>query len=513
LKEYPVKEPVAIFDIGSNAVRLVVYDGLTRAPVKIHNERNICGLGADLAVTGRLNPDGVAKALGSLKRFSGLVRAMKIQHVYAVATAAVRDAEDGADFIAAVRQQTGLDISVIDGKEEARLAALGVMANGMGQDGIIGDYGGGSLELVAVEKGRVKHTVSLPLGSHRLHVLPTRAARIKEIDAQLDTVDFLEDYKGRAFTALGGAWRSMAKAHMHLKKYPLFLLDHYAIGGAKAAEFADLMSRQSAASLEKAVGLTKKRVRDVGVAALTMERLFERLRPRELVFSAAGLREGLLFDQLPPALQKQDPLIAGCETFALRAGRFENLRGFHALARFVEPLFAREDASVLRLVAAGCILSDTCGFEHEDYQAAQAFRRIFVFPFTGLDHPGRAFLALSQYARYKGYVRRGRREKGEDVTFPAQKLLDERMTGLAVTAGLAQRLGYVLTGGALELLKHAALNVTPERLTLKLDPEGKTLNADVIVRAVADLAKAAGREGVIDLQKFPPQPAKPAPRR
>ncbi|MBU6476262.1 MAG: exopolyphosphatase, partial [Alphaproteobacteria bacterium] len=184
-QQAPAKNYVAVIDIGSNAVRLVVYDGLNRAPFRIHNERNICNLGADLGRTGRLNPLSVKKALNSIRRFSGLLAAMKVSHVRAVATAAVRDAADGRDFIDTVQKEFGLKIEVINGEEEARLSALGVLANGFGRDCVIGDFGGGSMELIVVENGEVKHKASLPLGSHRLQAEKGRAARVDMVEKHL----------------------------------------------------------------------------------------------------------------------------------------------------------------------------------------------------------------------------------------------------------------------------------------------------------------------------------------
>lgn len=490
-----MRDYVAIFDIGSNAVRLVVYDSLSRAPVKIHNERNVCGLGASLATTGRLDPDGLVKAMASLQRFSALVRAMKIRHVHAVATAAVRDAQDGAQFIEKIRDEFGLDVLIVEGKEEARLSALGVLAGGLGADGLIGDYGGGSLELILLDGRKIKHATSLPIGSLRLHPLQGKAAKIKVIDKALDQVDFLPACLHKDFTALGGAWRSMAKAHMHLKKHPLRMIDHYAIDGAAALEFSGLVARQSPASLENAVGFSKRRVRDVAVGALVLERLLVRLQPKRLIFSASGLREGLLYDQLPPSEQKRDALIAAAEKFALRESRFEDLKAFHGLRDFVSPLFVNASDAIKRLVSASCVLSDIAGFEHEDFQAEQAFHRVFTLPLHGIDHAGRAFLALAQYVRYKGYLRRApRAREGEDVTFPAQKMLDDVMIQQVVILGQALRLGYLLTGGALDLLRHAAFKITPQKLSLILSPAAGALDAEATKDALHDLAASLAKE-------------------
>ncbi len=481
---------VAVIDIGSNAVRLVVYDGLNRAPFKIHSERTVCNLGADLATTGRLNPEAVEKSLNSLRRFSGLLAAMKIKNVHAVATAAVRDATDGKDFVENVRKEFNFPVRVIDGAEEARLSAQGVLANSVGDNsGIIGDYGGGSLELIVVENNQVRQKASLPLGSHRLLAENSRAAQAKTITTLLENTGFLQDHAGCDFYALGGAWRSLAKAHIHMARHPLNILDHYQVDGKKAAGFAALIARQSNASLAKTAGVSQSRTRDMGVAALTMELLFEKIRPRRLIFSATGLREGLLFDRLPPAVRQQDPLIAGCMKIAVKISRFQELKAFKVLFNWMEPLFAAEDENITRLLEASCLLSDSGWFEHEDYQADHAFRRVLALPFYGIDHAGRAFLALSQYVRYQGAL------GVNDTTGPAETLLDEKTVHRAVIAGLAQHLGYLLTGGALDLLRGSALRLTQHHLILKLDGQ---LNAAIIGETLRDLAKAMGREAMIE---------------
>jgi len=200
------RDYVAVLDIGSNAVRLVVYDGMNRVPVKIHNERDLCGLGADLGKTGRLNPDGVEKAMQTIGRFAALITAMKITTVKSVATAALREAADGPAFIAAVQKKFGLDIRVIEGEEEARLSAIGVMMNGLGERGVIGDFGGGSLELIQVIYNNVNNKQSFPIGSHRLHALPNRDEQRKFIDGHLAGAPFIEQSAGgeRPRSGFGG---------------------------------------------------------------------------------------------------------------------------------------------------------------------------------------------------------------------------------------------------------------------------------------------------------------------
>lgn len=495
------RDYVAILDIGSNAVRLVIYDGFNRAPVRIHMERRICNLGGTLATTGNLNPEGVDKALNALRRFSGLIGAMRVRHVHAVATAALRDAADGPDFIARVQKEFGLTIRIIDGEAEAHLSAAGVMMNGLTVGPtdhtapcLIGDYGGGSLELIALQNGVIAHKTSLPLGSHRLQAVKGLEARIKLIEAALDATPFLNDMKNVDFYALGGAWRSMAKAHMHMVQHPLYVLDHYTIEGDKARDFAALIARQSYASLEKTVGMSKKRLADMNVAALAMEILFARVMPARLIFSATGLREGLLYEQLKPAVREQDALMASCRKIAAKISRFDDMYNFNVLCRWMLPLFADQDAHFQRLVQASCYLSDLSWFEHEDYQAGHAFERVLVLPLYGADHPARVFLALSQYVRYRGYLRRGIRHDENDVTISARRVLPPIDIDVAVIVGLAQRIGYLLTGGALTLLNDTKLELGPDTLTLTLEGHARQLDADIINDALCDLAEEVGRK-------------------
>ncbi|MDE1153461.1 MAG: Ppx/GppA family phosphatase [Micavibrio sp.] len=477
---------VAIIDIGSNAVRLVVYDGLNRAPFKIHNERTQCHLGKDLGKTGRLNPDGIELALDAISRFSGLIKAMKIVEVRAVATAAMRDAADGPDFIKKVRDEFGLKIDVIEGEEEAHLAAHGVLMNGLGKRGIIGDYGGGSLELIVIEDEEVKQKASLPIGGHRLHAIEDAAERLTAVDDFLASVKFLPDYTGQDFYAMGGAWRSMGRAHMYAAKHPLLVLDHYAIDGAVATEFAENLSGQSIDELKGTLGIMEKRVHDMSVAALTMHRLFKIIKPARLIFSGTGLREGMLYDRLAPAVQKEDALLTSCEKIAQNVSRFDDMRGFERLTAWSLPLFKDQSDKFQRLLKASCLLSDMGWFETEDYQAELAYQRILVAPFYGIDHYDRAFLAYAAYVRYNG----------DDVATARKKLgdqLNDEMATKAELAGLAQRLGYMLTGGALILLKDSELEVADGMVTMKLKPAAKKLRAEYSVKALEKLSAAMGK--------------------
>jgi len=490
---------VAIIDIGSNAVRLVVYNELNRVPIKVHTERDICGLGKGLLETGHLNPQGVKHAIDSLTRFSGILKAMKIKNVRAVATAAMRDATDGLRFMKRVKDKVGIQIEVITGDDEAYYSALGVIASHGQVTGVVGDFGGGSLELAAVKKGKIIEHVTLPLGALRILSKESRKERLDYIESHLKTTDLLKRYHGQNFYILGGAWRTLAKAHMYLEKYPIFILDHYKISGRKAEEWADKLSRRSEKSLEKTAGIIKRRASDMPAGALVLGRVLHALKPKELVFTATGLREGLLYEQLSPALKRQDPLMASCVDIAQKTSRFSHGAELKALGKWMKPLFPEADEQLNRVVEAASYLSDFGWYEHEDYRAPHAFQRILRLPLYGLDHTTRAMLALSAYVRYRGYLRQSKRDEGyiTEVTRDAQDILTQKQIDQAVTVGLLLQLAYSLTAGALGLLKHTELKLTDRYVRLTLKTNTETLRGEIIQSQLEIIAKRLKRKAAI----------------
>src|SRR3954462_4610638 len=242
---------VAVIDIGSNSVRLVVYAAMERSLVSIFNEKTLCGLGREVQSTGLLAPDAVSKALTSLRRFRALCRVMKVGRVHALATAACRDASNGADFISRAERICGVKIEILSGPREAKLSALGVVSGIHKPDGIVGDLGGGSLELIDVQGNRVRSGVTLPLGSLALqdlsHKSLKRAERIVRND--LSDVAQLKAGRGRTFYAVGGTWRALARIHIVQSGYPLRVMHGYSIPAADALDVAMRLRRLAAANM------------------------------------------------------------------------------------------------------------------------------------------------------------------------------------------------------------------------------------------------------------------------
>ena len=477
------KGPVAVIDIGSNSIRLVVYDGAKRAPLPIFNEKVVCGLGRGLDAKGEMSADSMALALKSLHRFVALTGAMGAPRVYAVATAAVREAKNGKAFVDRIRHECGLDVEVISGGREARLSACGVLSAIPAARGVMGDLGGGSVELVRLEDGAQLETATLPLGALRLVGSGHSVSDIttKQIDPHLKSLDWLAKGAGGTFYAVGGAWRALARIHMDQAQYPLHVIHNYRLSAGAALDFARFVSHLSRNTVERVQGVSRQRVEAVPYSARLLERLIQEAKVKDVVFCAYGLREGCLYDRLSKKRQKKDPLIAMAEEVAGRTGR-ATADGV-ALARWIDPVFPERTPQAARLRLAAAHLSDTGWSEHPDYRAEQVFLRILRMPLVGLDHVERAMLALavaSRHASMDAVLSRWR----------IDTLLDEARLAEARAIGLALRLAYTLSGGAISLLDTCRLNRNGDRLELILPAHADILVGDIVERRCKALAKA-----------------------
>lgn len=478
-------KPVGIIDIGSNTVRLVVYDGLQRTPMALFNEKATCALGQTLEETGRLNPQGVPMALDAIHRFVGLARAMDVQRLDVLATAAARDASDGPEFIAEIERRTGVSVSLLSGDDEAHRAAYGVLCSVTNADGIVCDLGGGSLELVMVEDMACGACASLPLGVLRLagHSGGDRAKAAAQIDRRLDTVDFLGKAKGRHLYAVGGSWRALARVLIDQMDYPLHVLDNFTLPRAQALDLIGVIARQSPKSLEKVAGVSKKRLVHMPLAAQLLTRLLERTRPDKVVFSVYGMREGQFYLSLPKGLQEGDPLISSASQAARQAGRFPE----HAneLMSWMGPLFPDEPHRLSRLRLAACLLGDIFWSEHPDYRAEQAFLRVLRLPFMGLDHHDRAALALAVYFRYAS-------DDTPPVVRQAMGLLSDSRIKRVRTIGAALRLAHSISGGAPGLLRQTRLERGRSVLMLGLPANDPTFLPGAFDKRLEKLAAEIG---------------------
>lgn len=466
------RRDVAVIDVGSNSVRLVLFRVEDRALWPVFNEKTMAGLGRGARQTGRLNPDGVEAALRTLKRFAALLDAKGVSARHAVATAAVRDCEDGPDFVARVLEDTGLEIEVLSGEAEGRYSALGVLA-GVGEaHGVAGDLGGSSLELAKLSGRKPGEAITLPLGP--LAVLSgaddTRAFR-PLVDEALERAAPLLNASGDTFYAVGGAWRAFAQLSMALNDYPLHLLHQYELSAAQIGRTADFAVSQSESSLASVPGVSSKRAGMLGYAALLLKRIVRQGGFKRVVFSANGLREGVVCGADMRLVTEGDPLISGAEALARNAA--PDLSFGRVLGDWIEPVFSDERNCFggerdVRVRQTAARLADMGSRMHPDHRADLSCTQTLYAPFGGASHRERAFLALAVHHRYAG-------KKSRDEGCASRRLLDEDEEGAALKLGLALRFGAAISGRSAKVLQSFALERTRSELVLKVNPGSEAL--------------------------------------
>lgn len=482
---------VGVVDIGSNSVRLVVFDGAARSPAYFYNEKIMCGLGAGMSETGHLNPEGRARALAALKRFQYLARGMDLPPLAAVATAAVRDATDGQDFQEDALRETGLRIHTIDGREEARLSAQGVLLGWPKHYGLVCDIGGSSMELAEIRDGKVGKRVTSALGPLKLRDLKGgakgRRAHIKEVMQELR--DTLGPQNDRLFL-VGGSWRAIARIDMHRRGYPLHVLHEYRMTRRAVTATAEFIAKQDLEALRQACGISGARMALVPYAIDVLRRLVHVFKPRDIAVSSYGIREGMLYERMPQDLRDRDPLIEACRFAEAKDAR---LPGFgETLYSFILPLFKRASPERLRLILAACLLHDVSWRAHPDYRAEVCFDNATRANLGGLKHSERVFLGLALLHRY--------RNKREGTRFEdLYTLIDEEAQREAEILGKAMRFGAMLwmSDGA----PIGQLNFRPKKkvLELRLSEHAWPLFGEVAEARFVSLAASLGAEADITL--------------
>ena len=442
----------------------------------------LAGLGTGLGDTGTLNQDARERALGALRRFRLLLDHMKVKRTRVVATAAIRDASDGAKFVREV-ERIGLKCEVLSAGEEARLAGEGVLSGIPDANGIVGDLGGGSLELVDVRQGEAANGISLPLGVLRLDASldGEREAR-KTLKTALKKSPLKEEAPGRTFYMVGGSWRALARIDMLATNFPLPITHQYRMRPGRAKELRKLVR-----SIEPPLNMAAapQRLASAPAAAMLLQLLVDELEPAQLVVSTYGIREGLLYANLGPRARQIDPLIEE----ARDAGGGEHRFGQHGdlLDEWIAPLF--DDAPAMRrLRLASCLLADVAWQSNPGFRADRGIEMALHGNWVAVTPAGRVIIAQALSANF-----------GRD------QLADPRLIGLCKSEklerahcwGVAMRLGQRLSGGVASVLKRTSLSLANGAVQLSVPRGEEALVGDQVQRRLMRLAEILGREPVI----------------
>jgi exopolyphosphatase/guanosine-5'-triphosphate,3'-diphosphate pyrophosphatase len=474
----PDEAKAAIIDVGSNSVRLVLYRIEGGAMRPFLNEKVMAGLGRGLGVTGRLAPAGVEEALAALRRFRTLLQGLGVERVQAAATAAVREAQDGLEFVARVRSETGLPLRVIEGVEEARLSALGVQAGITDAQGVVGDLGGSSLELAAapVRPGLCE---TFPLGPL---ALMGRDFTLSEAEGRVDVAlalsEVLAASRGGRFYAVGGAWRALGRIDMALRGHPVQVLHQHQIPRADLLRLTEFVRSANRKALEKFGEQAAKRAEMLPCAALVLERIVRVGRFEDVVLSSYGLREGLLYEELSAEERRADPLLAGAQAFgapgagAAAFGR-QLCQWLAPVLEALAPAFSRERDAVLR--QAACLMADVGGMLHPEQRRGNIFDFVLHAPYVGVSHPERVFLAAILHHRY---TKSAPPVEGQ----PALALLSAGQRAAAAAIGAGLRFGADLSARSERLLRAFTLRLEGGELRLSADPGFEHLLTAMVLR-------------------------------
>jgi exopolyphosphatase/guanosine-5'-triphosphate,3'-diphosphate pyrophosphatase len=482
--------PFAVVDIGSNSIRLVIYESFSRTPAVIHNEKAICAIGRDMVTRRRLHEDGMRLALDSLARFRMLADAHHVELRDAVATAAARDASNGQEFVRRAEAAWGSPIRILSGEEEARLAAMGVLAGIPSADGLVADLGGGSLDMVTVKGGETGAAVTLPFGPLRLIDLAKgdveHARNI--VRSGLDETKRMGGLKGRSLYAVGGVWRSFARVDMEELGYPLHVLHNYAIPAERAVKISRVLGRLSRKSYELMEVVSRRRAEALPYGAIVLEELMLATGLGQVVVSAYGLREGLLYEQLAADERAKDPLVAFAAATNARISRTP--QHAHEMFDWLGAIYSDESKEQRRIRLAVCLFSDIGWRRHPDDRAIGTFNQVLTSPFAGADHRERALIATSIYYRYSG-----------DEDFPQEAqlgtLFGPEAATTALRLGLSMRLAFALSASAPGELPHYRLRMTPTRVILEIPRRRAQIAGDAVQKRLAALAGNLGRKAEI----------------
>jgi exopolyphosphatase/guanosine-5'-triphosphate,3'-diphosphate pyrophosphatase len=492
-----IGHPVAIIDIGSNSVRLVAYEGMARAVTPIYNEKVLCGLGRHVATTGRLDDEAVNRALRALARFRVLCDTMNVSDVFVLATAAARDASNGPAFLEAAAKACGRPIDLLSGAEEARFSALGVVAGFHRPDGIVGDMGGGSLELVDVKGTSVGEGVTMPLGGLALQDVSggslKRAQKI--IRAALERApEYLENLHGRTFYAVGGTWRALARLHQAARDYPLHVMHNYIIDPDDSLDFLHLIEEADTKTLKDIESVSEARRPLLAYGAILLEEIIRLGEPKEVAISAYGVREGVLFDKLDPQVRKRDPLLSAASDLNLLRSRSpqHGVELCHWTEAFIRSLNLPETETEHRLRRAACLLADIGWRAHPDYRGEQSLNLIAYGAFAGLDHPGRAYLALSIFFRHEGL-------SPDKVGSRIKALAGSRLMERARLLAAMMRIAYPISVGMEGTLPQTPLLARDGKVVLKLPRHMEPLANERLTGRVKALSKLLNMEPVIEI--------------
>lgn len=480
----------AVIDIGSNSVRLVVYAGHGRIPSTIFNEKILAGLGSELATTGNIGADNFDQAIVALKRFKILCAELQVSDINIIATAAVRDAHNGPQFVAAVRD-IGLEIKIIDGQQEAQYSALGVMSAFPGKNGVMADLGGGSLELAQISDGKVVQKISVPMGVLRVKQwfeegYETLSSIFQNFTKKLgwNPIENCEN-----LFLVGGSWRALVHIDMDDTNYPLRVIDHYKIDIKRSRSMDKLLSKRADEDFSNSLDLSSSRIKTLPQAAALMRCVSEFFEPQSIFASASGLREGILFSKLDKQTQSLDPLLIGTREFSRTQRRFHGKKS--DLNLWISDIFQDDDSDMRRIREAFCNLGDVAWRANPDFRAEWGLAIGMHGNWTGINSAGRDMLGQALFSCFGG----------GNIIYPnGGQLAGKEAMQRAIAWGLTVRLAQRLSSGRRGILSRSKIILLGDEnklIQLQIERDYRDVCGESVIKRLRQLSDFMGYESEI----------------
>lgn len=479
----------SVIDLGSNSIRMLIYEEFNKSQIPIFNEKAVCSLGNNLEINGKLDPLGVQYSLKVLERFKNILDNSKVTNVHLFATAAVRDAKDGSEFKATVEKIFNCEVEVLTGEQEAERSALGVMLGFEKVNGIVADLGGGSLELARVKNNVIEKKASLPIGVLRLHNQPKKKKTKKIIEIisdQLNSISWLKKTKVKHLYIVGGVWRALMKADIFYKQYPLNILHQYEITGDEALTLCNMFDDKKKTTLHKLDQITKSRTNYIPIASNILKQLLFLTGPEKIQCSIAGVREGTLMQKANYNLIDEDRLNNFIEYSAFKNGDYgENYLKFY---NFIKDIFSDNENFPIRLLKPVCSLSNMDWGLGAFQKAELVFSQILNTPALALSHSDRIKIALAGFWRHcsvKYYP---------DLNFV--KLLSNNEILIAKQVGAALRLASGIASISTIFLDSISLSKKGSAIILSVP----NIHSQIITRTVQKRLKSLSKEMDLDFK-------------
>ena len=301
-----MSELIGIVDLGSNSARLVIFQIYrNRSYNLIYEQKEAVRLSEGSSGHGVLQEEAMSRALETLNLFQKACQRFQVQKIIAVATAAIRNAPNGEDFIQRIKKQIGFSFQILSGQKEAYYGYLGIINTLSETDYLQFDLGGGSIELVWVKDRKVKKSISLPFGAVTLTekfasqdkiTNDEREELLEWLRNQWEGLEWLKEAKGLPVIGTGGTARNIAKMDQKRKKYPFYKIHNYRVDDSSIVGLWDDLSKTDMEERKKWPGLSEGRIDLILAGAGIVSSLVDYLHSPCLIASGCGIREGLFFE-------------------------------------------------------------------------------------------------------------------------------------------------------------------------------------------------------------------------